>query len=406
MSGGGRLPAAVAILACLGGAPGHALEAAVGQRMFHRAWVPAPSSTRADDGLGPHFDARSCAACHPGLARPRIEIDARGGPLPRGMVVRAARADGSGDPVYGRQIQSEAVIGVRPEAEMRLGWNDGPAAARSPRVVFDALGHGPLAADTRVSLRLAPPLGGTGAIEDVSEAEIRAEAARQARETPATAGRIAETIGADGRVAIGRFGFKAEQPTLAAQTAQAFATDMGMSSRFAPGPAGDCTAGEGDCVDAPHGAPDGVGPHEIDEAIIEAIVAWLRSRPVARPSRPAPPEAAAGAAVFTATGCADCHVPRLGGAALHSDLLLHDLGEGLSSGAPSDGRAAREWRTAPLAGLGRAIEERRPLLHDGRAETADAAIRRHGGQATGARARYLGLTPRDRRALLDYLSTL
>ena len=405
----GRTLLPVAVLAAgLLPVPAAALDEAIGRAMFRRAWVPPPSATRADDGLGPLFDARSCAACHPGGGRPRVSFDRAGAPSARGLVVRLARADGTADPAYGRQMQHEAVPGVPVEAAIAVDRGeariDGRRQAR-PVPRLGELGYGPLAPDTRASLRLAPPLLGLAAIEDVPEDAIRALAAKQAAAGGEVRGRVSEIVDDTGTARVGRFGFKAQQIDLARQTAEAFATDMGMSSPWKRAAAGDCRSAQAACLSAPQGAPDRAGPHEIDAAIVASIVAFLRALP-APPGAPSA-EARRGEAVFAAVGCAACHGDELGGTpAIRSDLLLHDLGEGLSSGHGEGSARAQEWRTAPLAGLGRARGDRIGLLHDGRARDATEAILWHDGEAGPARRRFSALPARDRRALLAFLASL
>lgn len=401
------LPAALVVAGLLP-APAVALDEAIGRAMFRRAWVPAPSATRADDGLGPLFDARSCAACHPDGDRPKITFDRAGRPSARGHVVRLGDAAGAADPVYGRQLQHEAVAGVPVEATITQRLDRERIAGRVltrrvPRV--DGFGYGRPAPGTRLSLRLAPPLFGLAVIEDVPDDAIRALAERQVSGIDGVRGRVSEVVDGDGRIRVGRFGFKARQADLAGQTAAAFSTDMGMSSRWKPAPEGDCTAAETACLAAPQGAPDRAGPHEIDAAIVASIVTFLRALdpPAASPS----PEAGRGEALFAATGCAACHASDFGGARpLRSDLLLHDLGPGLSSGGGEETAGPREWRTAPLVGLGHALARGAGLLHDGRAGDAEAAVLWHDGEARVARDRFLALTSADRRALLAFLASL
>lgn len=123
-------------------------------------------------------------------------------------------------------------------------------------------------------------------------------------------------------------------------------------------------------------------------------------------------EARAGEQLFTAIGCASCHVPALStganaSAALHrktvqlfSDLLLHDVGTG--DGIAQEAAEPEEIRTPALWGL----RFRRPLLHDGSAMTPADAIRRHAGEASGVLERYQSLTSEQRRVLLAFLDSL
>ena len=400
-----RLLAAVAILAVAASlvvAPARAGEAeAIGSALFRRAWVPAPTVTRANDGLGPHFDARSCAACHPGGDRPALRLD-RGGPVPRGMVVRVERPDGTPDPIYGIQLQSEAVTGLPPEATLTLAVETAPR--RRFAVTASDLADGPLARDSRLGLRLAPALFGAEAIEAVPEAAIRARADPEDRDRDGIAGRVSEVIDVAGRTRLARWGFRATGIDLADQTAAAFAVDMGLSTRFHPDPYGDCTPRQTACRAAPTGADAGAGEHEIDAAIVERIAAFVAGLERRAPAE-MPPPSPRGAELFASLGCAACHAPLVGaGRVVHSDLLLHDMGAGLAAGDPAL-RRSREWRTTPLIGLGDRLEKRLPLLHDGRAATLDDAIARHGGEAATAAARHAALAPADRRALAAHLAT-
>ena len=403
-----RATVAVAVLAAVaigpvGGAA--AQDAAIGAALFRRAWVPAPSTTRANDGLGPHFDARACAACHPGGNRPALGVSASGA-WPRGLVVRLERADGGPDPVYGRQLQTEAVAGVAPEARLRLKADEVDGRRRLLASVSET-SDGRLAADTRISLRLAPSLIGAGAIEAVDEAAVRALADPDDRDGDGIAGRVSEVVDAEGRARLGRWGFRASGIDLADQTAAAFSTDMGMSSRRHPDPHGDCTAVQTACRAAPAGSPDQAGDHEIGEEIVGRIALFLAApAPSGAPGADgSAPNGAHGARVFAALGCPACHAPLEGaGRVVHSDLLLHDLGVGLAAGDP-ERRAGREWRTAPLLGLGRRLAAGTPLLHDGRARTLEEAVLWHGGEAAGAVARYRAAAEADRRALAAHLAT-
>ena len=82
------------------------------------------------------------------------------------------------------------------------------------------------------------------------------------------------------------------------------------------------------------------------------------------------------------------------------------MGDGLADGIEEGSATGSEWRTAPLMGLGRLIEKRAPLLHDGRARNAAEAILWHGGEAKSAADAYRGLAATDRQALHRFLETL
>ena len=113
-----------------------------------------------------------------------------------------------------------------------------------------------------------------------------------------------------------------------------------------------------------------------------------------------------GARLFRSVGCAKCHVPSLRAGeqeiVLYSDLLLHDMGPALDDKIVQGEAEGRDWRTAPLIGLGL----RKRYLHDGRATTLRDAIAAHGGEAQIVRDRFLALTERAQQALYQYLERL
>lgn len=389
-----------------------ALDIKIGKALFKRPWVPAPASTRGDDGLGPLFDARSCASCHPRDGRAAARFDAEGHLDGRGVVLMIGAPDGAGDPSYGRRLQIDAAPGLR--AEGVLGARDEILAdgrrARHPQL--SDLGYGPLAPSSGVSLRVAPDLYGRGAMARVADADILAVEAEQARAGGEVSGRARRVARPDGRVEIGRFGWKSAHPTLREQVAEAFFLDLGMSNPLHGEPWGDCTAAQTACRDAPHGQAEGSrGPEgnalEIGEPILSRVVAYVASLPVRAPDAPASRE---GARLFAGTGCATCHRPEIGaganGARLFSDLLLHDMGEGLKDGMAEPGIGPSEWRTAPLSGLSDALARDTGLLHDGRARDVSEAIAWHGGEAAGAVRRFNALSGREKAALNAYVSSL
>jgi CxxC motif-containing protein (DUF1111 family) len=369
------------------------LEAEIGARLFKRVWTPGLSSAASNDGLGPLFNARSCNACHQDLRRSRFE--AAPGPLPPSAVLRIADETGRAtpNPLFGRQLQTHGVPGVAPEAAPRIA----PALSGGLRrwiIEPELRGSG---MHVPLSLRAAPDLSVAGSIEAVEETAILAAEDAADRDGDGVSGRAARLP--DGR--IGRFGWKAAQTDLAAQTSAALATDLGLSTEDFPGASGDCTPRQPDCLAAPGAQERTV---EISPVIVRAIVAHLaRLAPLQRPRD------REGEALFAATGCAACHRPdrpdRDGKAApLFSDLLLHDMGEGLADGVAEGAAAPSEWRTAPLVRL--AEGEMRGLLHDGRARSIREAILWHDGEARASVVRFKAMNVKDMDRLIAYLRAL
>lgn len=372
------------------------MSAAIGKALFKRPWVPAPSSTKANDGLGPLFNARSCLSCHQGLDRMPPLRDASGRVASEALVLRFSDSVGQPDPVYGRQLQTSAVQEHRPE---------GALSAAGGTLHPTALAYGPLAAGTRSGARDAPGLRGLGLIAEVPDAALLALEDPMDRDGDGVRGRVNRL--ADGR--IGRFGWKAAAASLADQIETAFSLDLGLSTAGHPGPAGDCTPAQSLCWEGPHG-----GTHrsaEITGDIVAMLDAYLASVPAPTPAPPPVRPDAAGARLFIATGCAACHRPALptrsgGIARAFTDLLLHDMGDGLDGGATEPGVAPREWRTAPLWGLSRTLAAGAGLLHDGRAADVADAIALHGGEAEGARRSFYALSDAERRRLITYVEGL
>lgn len=373
------------------------MSRAIGKALFERAWVPAPSSTKANDGLGPLFNARACVSCHVDLERMPIATDAGGIVTGDHLVLRFSNRNGDPDPVYGRQLQSAAVPGLQPEGRLALSENG---------LLPQGLSWGDVAPDTRHGARQATALRGLGLLEAVPGSAILERADPEDINQDGISGRANTVSAPDGALRIGRFGWKASAATLSDMTETAFSLDLGLSTPGRMAPWGDCGENQTECRAAPHGG-DANTP-EITSGLVAMISDYLASVPP-----PAPMEGAAdsmGSRLFAQTGCAACHVPSLpsakGPAQVYSDLLLHDMGNELDGGATEPGAASTEWKTAPLWGLSRVVASGARFLHDGRAGTLDEAILAHGGEGQAARARYLTLDERDRERLLTFLSRL
>ncbi len=382
-------------------ASGASLDASIGRQLFERNWVSAPSSTKSNDGLGPLYDAPSCAACH--IRDPNAEVDET--TVARGTIVRLGNAKGTGDPIYGHQLQTRGVGGQTPDANPDITWTV-TGTRRVASVKLFSPGYGALAADTKIGLRRSSSLFGVGLLAQVPEQEILKRADPDDANHDGISGRAARlTVG--GRQAIGRFGWKATQPDLAAQTSMAFYNDMGLSTDAHPEPWGDCTKAQTACRAAPHGA-EGEGV-EIPKSIVDLIVGYLASLPAPAVVDTTPAELARGQAVFDRIGCAACHAsPSLANGqrvAAYTDLLLHDMGPGLNDGIADGAAEPGEWRTAPLWNLG--VNARiTGLMHDGRAASVTEAIQWHDGEAAQIRLRFNGLTLAEKDALIAFVSRL
>lgn len=365
----------------------------LGHTLFVTQWVAisAPGSAR---GLGPLFNASSCDACHNGGTGghgPQTD-----GPLPGALVVQLeCGAPGTGDPVYGRVLNTQATAGVTPEAVVTVSYApiygyyypEGTRwQMRVPHYRIDNLAYGPLATATIIRPRLAPALFGVGLLEALPQA----------------------APGAATGAATGRFGWQAAALSLRDQTTRALAQDMGLTSDERPHD--DCTAAEQDCL-----AAAGELHPEVSAAQIDAIVAYLVTVAVP-PSAARADDSSLGARLFAQIGCADCHRPRLPAAAgsaapfiyPYTDLRLHDLGVGMADATAGGTKAPTRWRTAPLWGLAYRLHAAPglTLLHDGRAQSVEEAILWHAGEGARARRNFVNLIGRSREALLRWVESL
>lgn len=369
----------------------------LGHTIFNSPWFPAGhAGAERRDGLGPLLVQPSCDGCHNNGARGRPP--AAPGALSNSFVMQL------GGPAtdYGHVINTLAIDGHAPEARIQVDWRqrtgtypDGQRwSLDEPRYTVVDATLGALPADTLLKPRIGPALFGAGLLDGVPLATI--EAIRQAQSR-----RVRGSIG-------GRFGWQGDAPTLVDQTALAFAREMGVTSELQP--RDDCTAAQSACLQAPHG-----GTTEATEQFFHAVNTFQFLLGVPARAAVEPGVDAAGARLFERTGCAACHVPQLVvqredgalGIDPYSDLMLHDLGEGLADRTVA-GRPARSlWRTAPLWGMAHALREGQvALLHDGRAASIEEAILWHDGQAGDARRRFMRLDAAARRQLLDWVATL
>jgi CxxC motif-containing protein (DUF1111 family) len=379
-----------------------------GRSLFEQRWYVAPSAL-GPWGRGPTSNAEACADCHAeyGRGAPPETPDE---PM-IAMVLRLSVGESSGGmapqphPSYGLQLQTQGTLGTVPaEGSATIDWipesvtlEDGTVVAmRRPRIRMQALAFGELGPDTAMSARIPPPLRGLGRLESIPDATLEALASRDAGD--GIRGRINRLHGGS---AIGRFGYKANVPSLREQVATALHEDLGLTSTMFP--TQNCPSTQSACARQPNPP----GP-EIRDDQIDELVALLRALSVPPPQATPDAETRHGETLFAGLNCSGCHVPRVSPESpdAYTDLLLHDLGAGLADGRPEFAAGPRDWRTTPLWGTGAAAAAGARFLHDGRARTLEEAILWHGGEAEAARNRYARLPQPDRAALIRFLSTL
>ena len=419
------------------------LDFRFGNDLFKRLWVAAPSSTPFGGGLGPLYNARACQECH-------IK-DGRGHP-PNGnwpddnaisMVMRLSippsnreeelllethRQNVISDPVYGVQLQDFAIPGLIAEGLISIDYEeievvlaDGTVIfLRNPTYIIEELGYGPLSEEIMTSPRIAPPMIGLGLLEAIAPADILGHADPDDLNGDGISGRAnivwSEELNSH---AIGRFGWKAGEPNLNQQNSHAFSIDIGLSTPLSPFARGDCAPVQSDCLSASGGGNEVVV--EVTAEIMEKLLFYTRN--LAVPPRRAinDLDVLAGKRLFYEANCIGCHVPKfitpLNEAQPeqsdqliwpYTDLLLHDMGEGLSDERPEGLATGFEWRTPPLWGIGltEIVSDHTFFLHDGRARNLTEAILWHGGEAQKSRDNFAAMTAEERGHLIAFLRSL
>ncbi|WP_131671122.1 di-heme oxidoreductase family protein [Pseudomonas parakoreensis] len=417
--------------------PSRRVDFSVGNSFFRSPWVIAPSTTTARDGLGPLFNTNACQNCHikDGRGHPPAPDAANA----VSMLVRLSIPDSPAyanvieqlgvvpEPVYGGQFQDMAVPGVTPEGKVRVEYTPVPirfkdgteVELRKPVLQFTQLGYGPMHPDTRFSARVAPPMIGLGLLEAIPEDAILANAAAQAKENNGINGRANRVWDdAQQKTVMGRFGWKAGQPNLNQQNVHAFSGDMGLTTSLRP--FDDCTDAQTACKQAPNGnGPD--GEPEVSDNILRLVLFYTRNLAVPARRGVNDEQVLAGKNLFFQAGCQSCHTPQYTTAANaaepelanqvirpYSDLLLHDMGEGLADHRSEFQASGRDWRTPPLWGIGltQAVSGHTQFLHDGRARNLLEAVLWHGGEAQQAQQQVLSFNAKQRAALLAFLNSL
>jgi CxxC motif-containing protein (DUF1111 family) len=416
------------------------LDFRVGNGLFRKNWVAAPASTLASDGLGPLYSSRACQDCHlkDGRGHPPEDSDTSssmilalsiaGGASPQGIKDHLATLP---DPTYGMQLQTRAAPGQAAEGKLTITYANLPVTfadgtvvtLRSPTYTVTDMAYGAMSPNIMLSPRVAPQMIGLGLLEAIPAADILALADEDDTDNDGISGR-ANVVWSEEQQSpmLGRFGMKAGTPTVRHQSAIALSTDMGLSSPLFAEPYGDCTANQPDCRTAPDGQEPGLRDgREVDQQSLDLITYYSRNLGVPARRNLSDAEVLAGKQVFYDIGCPACHQPKFVTNRLinqpeqsfqliwpYSDLLLHDMGEGLADNRPEARATGREWRTAPLWGVGltETVSGRSSFLHDGRARTLIEAILWHGGEAGTSRAAMIALPKSDRDTLIIFLESL
>ncbi len=399
-----------------------------GEKEFKVPWVVFPL-LGGHWGLGPTFIANACTVCHVQAGRGRTVDNAiivqqllrvsvpgqgpHGEPLPH--------------PHYGEQIQVFGVnVGLKEnlkpgEADVYVDWMpssvtlaDGtPVELRRPKLRMENLRFGPLGEQSMTSLRNTQVIYGLGFLEAVPESTLKDIAALQKKQ--GLNGRlnyVRDDI--QQKTVLGRFGWKANQPSIRQQIVAAFLGDMGVTSSLYMEE--NCPPVQTLCLAMPPGNRPELLDYNWDQ--MEFWHAALAPPPARNLELP---QVKLGEKLFQQAGCAACHVPELrtGDYPLlpiianttfraFTDLLLHDMGEDLADGRPDFLAGPRDWRTPPLWGIGLSaqVNGSTHLLHDGRARNVLEAILWHGGEAKAAKDAFSKMPLDEREALIAFVNAL
>ncbi len=410
------------------------LDFSVGNSFFRNPWVQAPASTDARDGLGPLFNTNGCQNCHikDGRGHPPEPNDLHAVSMLVRLSIPAMTAeqklayikDGNiPEPTYGGQLQDFALQNETPEGKINIAYSehaetfaDGTKVwLRKPKLTITDLGYGEMHPDTMMSARVAPPMIGLGLLEMIPEQTILQWVDEQKTSDDGISGKANRVWDIQTQAfALGRFGWKAGQPTLMQQNAAAFNGDVGLTSHLFPNE--NCTSNQTICSDLPNG-----GEPEVSDNILEFVEFYTQhlAVPIRRNVNDA--QVKQGQALFTQIGCQSCHkthvktgksadLPALSEQLIHpyTDMLLHDMGEGLADNRPEYLANGREWRTPPLWGIGytQEVNGHTYFLHDGRARSLMEAVLWHGGEAEQSKQKVLQLNQAERDSLIAFLNSL
>jgi len=401
-----------------------------GEKQFRAPWVVFPL-LGGEWGLGPTFLANSCVACHVQAGRGRTfdQADVLVFQQLLRLSVPGDAPDGAPvpHPDYGDQLQVFGVnVGLKEnlkpgEAELYVDWKAKPVtlpdgtevSLREPVFRIEKPHFGAIGPEVMTSLRNTQVVFGMGYLEAVPEEDLLAIAAMQ------------KSLGLNGRpnyvhddihqrVAVGRFGWKANQPSIRQQIVVAFHGDMGVTSSLYIEE--NCPPIQKACAAMPPGNRPELLDYSWDDLSFWSVAL---EAPAARDQDN--PQVIRGGKLFEQARCAQCHIPELRTGDYpplpaisnkrfrpYTDLLLHDMGPGLADGRPDFKAGPADWRTAPLWGIGLSaqVNGSTSLLHDGRARNVLEAVLWHGGEAQASRDLFAGFSRQERDDLIAFVNAL
>lgn len=407
-----------------------ALQFTTGNSFFNQSWVSAVASTTGRDGLGPLFNETACSGCH--FKDGRGRTPQFGETFGHGMLIRLSipGVDQHGGPLaapmYGGQLSPGGISGIQGEGtfeiqytEMIGTYEDGTTySLRNPTYTFHDLAYGNLDNNLLFSPRVANQMVGMGLLDAIEISAIKAFVDESDVDGDGISGKANLVYNrATNSMDLGRFGWKAGQPNVRQQVAGAFVGDLGITSNLFLEE--NHTNLQTDCQNVPNG--NNSNGYELDDQTLDRVE--LYSSTLAVPGRREwkSQEVLEGKVLFLKANCQKCHVQKyttgthpkfdaLSNQTIYpyTDLLLHDMGEGLADNRPEYLADGQEWRTAPLWGIGliETVNGHTELLHDGRARNIEEAILWHGGEAEASKESFRTMSLEEREQLVLFVKSL
>jgi CxxC motif-containing protein (DUF1111 family) len=412
----------------------------IGNAFFTRLWVSAPASTKSSDGLGPLFNARACQRCHikDGRGHPPESNDQNSVSMLVRLSVPAlteedrallnrGEVNSIDDPVYGGQLQDVSIAGIHSEGTVTISYQEEMVilkggqkeSLRKPKLMIENLMYGDFHKNIMMSARVAPQMIGLGLLEAIAEQDILAIQDVEDKDRDGISGKANWVWSPESKkIALGRFGLKAGKASLNDQNQAAFNGDIGLSTPLFPVASGDCTSQQIDCLKMPNGNTYGL---EVSQTVLEKVLHYTRNLSVPARRDVGEKEVLAGKKLFYQSGCIGCHTPKFITPQKtfapeqsrqlvwpYTDMLLHDMGDGLADNRPEAKADGREWRTAPLWGIGLTpiVNGHSYYLHDGRARSLLEAVLWHGGEAETAKNKVINMNDIERDQLIKFIQSL
>ena len=376
-------------------------------------FAPFHKKYRRNEGAGPLYINNSCGGCH--INNGKGSVRYKDAPRLNAIVIKVAlhglQENGAPTniPGVGDLLQDRVIS--RPNKtrfeRTRFRWRRVPftypdgtiVQLRKPklRIRIPRVRRNEIAS----SIRMTPGIVGPGLLESIPEETILSWSDPEDSNGDGISGRPQYVLdGETGSFLLGRFGFRASQPSVRHQSAGAAAGEMGLTTSL---------------NNSTNEAP------EISDEDLETMVLYqkLAGVPIAR--NQSDPSVQSGKELFQLAGCHDCHkfnirtsnsaFPELNDQLIHpfTDLLLHDMGEGLADTRPEFSASGAEWKTTPLWGIGfldTISRVRQRYLHDGRAQSLEEAILWHGGEAENSRSKFVSFSKQERASLISFLESL